>query len=450
MAYAVGNGLGAALGGWLCDSIGWRLAFGIQIPFIAIFVAATYYAAPDNLGPNLAKTQGQGLRKAFESFDARGSAVLSVTVTSLILGLNLGGNVLAWTHPFVITCLVLALVGGSMMAPISRRAQRPVLPLHLLAKSPNGNLMWASFMFSICLNVVLFNVPLFLQAVRQTSPTVSGMYLVVPLVGVALTAIATGYWIAFTRRMMPPLVGGQVLLVLGVIGTTCLNQHLPTWAMLLWVPWVNIGQGLYFPTCTIATLSLNSLDDQAIVISTLALFRSLGAIHGVAISSWILQNVLPFTLEQTVKADDPALKEKIIEAVRKSVGAIKSLDPTHKAQVVHAYAQAMRITFAAGFIFAVAVIVLSWPVKIPDLQSENDEENEEDQVEDDLIDYDDLVDYDTDDDVFDLRNEHLEGLTLSRETTRTVLSRETTRKLSRPSSRQALHLGRKASFDTTF
>lgn len=449
MAYAVGNGLGAALGGLLCDSLGWRWAFGVQVPFIAIFVVASYYATPNNLGPNLAITQGKGLREAFKSFDTRGSAVLTVTVTCLILGINLGGNILPWGHPFVITCLVLALVGGCLMIPISRRAQRPVLPLHLLATTPTGNLMWASFAFSICLNVVLFNVPLFLQAVRQTSPTVSGMYLIVPLVGVALMAICTGLWIAFTRRLMEPLILGQVFLVIGVIGTICLNQHLPTWAMLLLVPWVNIGQGLYFPTCTIATLALNTLDDQAIVVSTLSLFRSLGSIHGVAISSWILQNILPFYLERTVKTDDPALKEKIVEAVRESVDAIRSLDPAHKAQVVHAYAQAMRITFASSFIFAAAVIVLSWPIRLPKLQSEDEKAAEAGQDYEDSVDYDDL-DYDSDDDGFGVLSQHLEGVALSRETTRTVLSRETSRKLSRASSMQALQLGRKASFDTTF
>ncbi|KPI38653.1 putative transporter [Cyphellophora attinorum] len=348
MAYALGNGLGAAFGGMLCDTLGWRMAFFIQIPWIMIFLVATCIVTPDDLGPNLAKAQGKTVWQAFETFDFQGSAVVTITVTSLILGINLGGNVLSWTHPFVISCLILTIVGGFSIAPVSRRAKRPVLPLHLLAKSPNSNLMWASLFFCICLNIVLFNVPLFLQAVRQTSPTVSGMYLVVPLVGVGLTSIFTGYFIAITRHMQPQLYVGQALLVIGVIGTIFLNQHMPTWAMLLVVPWVNIGQGFYFPTTTIATLSLNTLEDQAVVVSTLGLFRCIGSILGVAVSSWILQNSLPFYLERMVKDADPAIKEKIVQAVRGSVEAIRDLDPIHKGQVITAYAKAMRITFASG------------------------------------------------------------------------------------------------------
>jgi MFS family permease len=450
MAYAVGNGLGAALGGLLCDKLGWRWAFGVQVPFILLFVIATFYACPEGLGPNLAQSEGKGLKEAFKSFDARGSAVLTVTVTCLILGINLGGNVLDWSHPFIIASLVLAVVGACAMVPISKRAQRPVLPLNLIARSPNANLMWASFFFCICLNTVLFNVPLFLQAVRQTSPTVSGMYLVIPLVGVALTAICTGYWIAFTRRMQPTLVLGQILLVVGVFGTTCLNQHLPTWAMLLLVPWVNIGQGFYFPTCTIATLALNSTDDQAIVVSTLSVFRALGSIHGVAISSWILQNMLPFYLDRHVESSDPAVKKTIIEAVRKSVHAIGSLDPVHKAQVVHAYSLAMRVTFASSFLFAAAVIFLSWPVRLPKLQSQEEKDAQEAAIDQDDIDYNECLEYETEDDEYAASLGFYGSPALSRETTNTVLSRQTSRRLSRASSRQVLHPRRRPSFDTTF
>jgi predicted MFS family arabinose efflux permease len=451
MAYAMGNAMGAAFGGMLCDALGWRWAFGVQVPFILVFVFASWIATPSDLGPNLARSQGKGVREAFKTFDFQGSAVLTITITCLILGINLGGNVLPWKHPFIIVSLVLAVAGACLMVPISKRAQRPVLPLHLLARSPNGNLMWASFCFSICLNTVLFNIPLFLQAVRQTSPTVTGLYLIVPLVGVALIAIFTGYWISITRRMMPTLILGQVLLIFGVVGTTCLNQHLPTWAILLLCPWVNLGQGFYFPTTTIATLALNSLDDQAIVVSTLALFRALGSIHGVAISSWILQNALPFYLERTVEASDPAAKERIVQMVRKSIEAIKSLDPVHKAQVVHAYSQALRVTFAASIVFAVMVVILSWPVRLPRLQSEGDEDGSPGEGPEDVID-DDY--YDDDFAAGDGGGIAANGSwtsPLSRETTRTgPSSRRTSGQLSRESSRQALQLGRRASIDTAF
>ena len=469
MAYGVGNGLGAALGGMLCDTLGWRWAFGVQVPWIFLFLLTSYFVTPDNLGPNLAKAQGKTILQAFESFDFRGSIVVTTTLTSLILGINLGGNVLSWTHPFVIVCLVLFVVGAFTIIPISRRAQRPVLPLHLLAKSPNSNLMWASLCFSVCLNLVLFNVPLFLQAVRQCTPTVSGLYMIVPLVGVGLTSCFTGYFIAVTRLMQPQIYIGQILLVLGIIGTICLNQHMPSWAILLLAPWAQIGQGFYFPTTTIATLSLNTLDDQAVVVSTLGLFRSIGNIMGVACSSWILQNSLPVYLERLVKDEDASLKEKIVQEVRRSVDAIRSLDPVHKAQVVSAYAKAMRITFASGAIFAFLVVVLSWGVNLPKLRGEDDISDIDDEGSDTEIEvffsgeeatgalfYDDEVAMVVGEEDKQLRRHASEqriGKSLNRKSSRRMSRtssggrRTSELRMGKEESLQTLQLGRRASFD---
>ena len=92
-AYGAGHGLGAALGGFLCDHLGWRAAFSVQLPFIATYGALAILSCPENLGPNLAKTEGKTLGEAFESFDSYGTIGMILVVTGLILGVNLGGNV---------------------------------------------------------------------------------------------------------------------------------------------------------------------------------------------------------------------------------------------------------------------------------------------------------------------------------------------------------------------
>ena len=376
------NGLGAALGGVLVDKLGWRWAFGAQIPFIFVFILTSWLATPANLGPSLAFMQNQSIREAFSTFDARGAVVLTVTVTSLILGLNLGGNVLSWTHPLVIVALVVALLGVCILPSVSRRATRPMLPLPLLTTSPNSNLMWSSFFFSLANNGVLFNVPLYLQAVRQTTPTTSGLYLISPLVGVSITAIFAGYFITYTRRFTPTLFAGMISLLGGAVATTALSPGQPLWTTLLLIPWASIGQGLFFPTCTIATLAINKQDEQAVVVTTLGLLRSLGAIHGVAVSSWIFQNFLPIYLERDVEAPTKEEKEKIIKLVRKSVHAIAGLKPEWKRQAIHAYSSALRVTFASGIFWAVVVVLLTVRVKLPMLQKQDEKETTEEDEED--------------------------------------------------------------------
>ena len=377
MSYGVGNGLGACFGGLLCDKLGWRWAFGIQLPFIFIFICLSWLTTPPTLGPNLAASQGKSLGEAFKTFDTAGAVVLTVTITCLILGINLGGNVLTWTNPFVIVALVIAFIGCFTLPSISRRAARPMLPISLLTTPPKSNMLWAQFFFGICNNAVLFNVPLYLQAVRQTTPTVSGLYLISPLVGVSVTAIFTGYYITYTRRMKPTLVFGTLCLLAGAIGTTSLGPNMPLWIVLFLIPGTALGQGFFFPTVTIATLALNNQDEQAVVVTTSGLSRSLGAIMGVAVSSWVLQNSLPVFLEKEVHSEIPRVKRKIIQEVRKSVRAIGRLDPVHKEQAIKAYSEALRITFAVGIIWALIVAIMAVPIRLPKLQSQEDKDRED-------------------------------------------------------------------------
>ena len=74
---------------------------------------------------------------------------------------------------------------------------------------------------------------------------------------------------------------------------------------------------------------LTESKEQAVVVTTLSLSRSLGSILGVAWSSFILQNALLAYLPKFVTGD-AATKAHIIERVRSSVRAINTLDPIHR------------------------------------------------------------------------------------------------------------------------
>ena len=343
MSYGMGTGLGAALGGWLCDRFGWRMAFYLQLPFILVFGILAAVACPSGLGPNLAKTSGKSLRQTFASFDTNGAMCLTVTTTCLILGVNLGGNVFTWSHPLVISSLVLFLVAAVSLFFIERKAEFPILPIPLLSTNPNASLMWSNFFGAIVVNTVLFNIPLYLQAVRQTTPTTSGLYLLAPLLGISITAIFVGYYITITRNMKAPMTVGTIVVFLGaILTTTCLSPEVPTWAIPLLIPFCSIGQGFFFPPTTIALLAINPQDEQAVVTTTLGLLRSLGAILGVAVSSWVMQNSLLLFLQEYVTSHDPEKKAWIIRTARESIRSIRDLDPKHKRQVIAAYAASLK------------------------------------------------------------------------------------------------------------
>lgn len=59
-----------------------------------------------------------------------------------------------------------------------------------------------------------------------------------------------------------------------------------------------------FPATTVSVLAISSHSDQAVMTSTLGLWRNLGSVMGVAISSLIVQNGLIAYLELYVTGAD--------------------------------------------------------------------------------------------------------------------------------------------------
>ena len=220
-------------------------------------------------------------------------------------------------------------VAAIALVIVERRAKLPLLPMKLLSRNPQGNLNWANTLGAALSAASNFNIPLFLQAVKQLSPTQSGVLLLSPLAGVSFTSVVVGFAVSRTGKLKPFIAVGAVLQLLGIVACGMLQKHIPTVAFIPIIPWVSIGQGFLNPASTVSTLSMSTADDQAIVVTTLNLARSVGNILGVAISSWVLQNALLVFLNKSISGSHTE-RMRIIRQLRQSVQVIAVLDPVHK------------------------------------------------------------------------------------------------------------------------
>jgi MFS family permease len=329
LSFGLGSASGAALGGWLCDTLGWRWAFGIQVPFIAICFVMALIFTPPNLGPMLISKDEGGAWIALKHFDSFGSVFLITTVTALILALNLGGNIYPWMSLQVISCAITFFVTACIFASIEARVRHPLMPFRLLSKSPIANMVFANMLGGIASNTVLFNIPLFFQAVLLTSAASSGFRLAVPSLLGSFAGISTGYIVTYTRRLKPTLMFGAVVYIIGSIAVTCINKNTSELVSLILITGVPLGQGFVFPNTMMSALAVSDQADQAVVTTTIGLWRNLGTVLGVAISSLVFQNCLIANLRKNVSGPD---REAIIRSVRSSVRTIKALEQPFQGQ----------------------------------------------------------------------------------------------------------------------
>ncbi|KAF7671775.1 mfs general substrate transporter [Alternaria burnsii] len=372
--YGGGSACGAAFGGVLCDKLGWRMTFAVQIPVLVLLLVNAIFTTPSSLGPNLAKRYGLGLKDGLKGFDVAGSMLLTVSVAFLILGLNLGGNIYPWKHWVVITSLVVATVTGAILVKVESRASRAVMPLPMLFSRPRGNLVFNNFFAQVGMNTILFNAPLYFQAVELETASVSGFRLAGPSVALTICGVSAGFIMTATGRMKWLIVLGSLSMLLGAFCLSLMWDGIPKWLATIFLVPSSIGQGLSFPATSLAVLATSTQEDQAVMTSTLILWRSLGIVMGVSLSSLILQNALTSHLESLVSGHN---KTKIIQRVRKSVRSIADLDPKHQSQVIEAYSRSLRLVFISAIVMFIIVNLLVIAIDLPQLRKKASSDDED-------------------------------------------------------------------------
>ncbi|KAF2631021.1 MFS general substrate transporter [Macroventuria anomochaeta] len=373
--YGGGSACGAAFGGFLCDKLGWRMTFAIQIPVFILLLINAFFTTPSTLGPNLHARSGLGIRDAMRGFDIAGSMLLTGSVAALILGLNLGGNVYPWKHPFVITSLVVAGVAGSVLIYVEKHAKRAVMPLPMLFSRPRGSLVFNNFFAALGINTILFNAPLYFQAVKLESASLSGFRLGGPSVALTICGVSCGFIMTATGRMKWLIIVGTLSMLVGSVCLSAMWDGIPAWVATVFLIPSSVGQGLSFPATSLAVLATSTQEDQAVMTSTLLLWRSLGVVMGVSFSSLILQNALTAYLNALVTGKH---KDEIILTVRKSVRSIIDLNPKHQAQVIEAYDRSLKVTFVSTIVVFVIANILVLAIKLPTLKKKDvDEQVEE-------------------------------------------------------------------------
>ncbi|TAQ91579.1 hypothetical protein B7494_g51 [Chlorociboria aeruginascens] len=363
IVFGVGATLGAALGGAIADSLGWRWEFGIQIPFLVVCLVNACLTIPSDIGIANGVKQ-KSLWEAMKVFDFKGSILLTTSITFLILGLNLGGNVFPWSHPIVITALVIFGVGFPLFIFVESRVPLPIMPLKLVLRNPQAGLILSNSIAAIVTNAVTFNIPLFFQAVLLESATSSGLRLIVPSLSASIVGVAIGFIITWTRELKWPLIAGAVMFIIGTVGLIFMERGLQDWMYLLFLVPSSMGQGFLFPGSFIAVLAVSEQAEQAVVTSTLILWRSLGMVMGVASSSLVLQNALLIYLNENITGPD---KYQVIEEVRKSVQAIADLEPRSREQVIDSYAAALRATFIMSAVLSAITLLIIVYIRLPKL-----------------------------------------------------------------------------------
>ena len=155
--------VGPAIGGFICQNLGWRWVFWINLPVGMVAIALAFARLRESFGPRAA-------------LDIPGLAAVAGAALAIMWGL-LRGNISGWTSAEVLGALVAGALFAALFVIRESLAAAPMVPMRLFRSPAFSAGVAASFLFYAAMYGVLFLLPQFLQTVLGFGPLGAGLRL---------------------------------------------------------------------------------------------------------------------------------------------------------------------------------------------------------------------------------------------------------------------------------
>ncbi|KAI1053725.1 hypothetical protein LB507_007420 [Fusarium sp. FIESC RH6] len=334
-------GIGAASGPFVAAGLiqtgtnGWRWAFWVPAIMGGVCFLLLVLFLP-------LKPVSGSFKEKVRKIDWWGVLASIAGIVLTVMSINSGGSLWAWQNAKTISLLTIGIIMLLVFIIIEAYFARiPIIPLRLFKQSSPAVLILTGFFHDFAWQSTQYFIPLYYQTVRGFSPLKSATLIVPFLLAQGIAGAASGPLMAKYARYMPILRTGFTIWTLGS-GLKLLfmqDTHIAIYIVVLAVEGAGIG---WVHQPGLVALQANSAnEDRAVATGTRNVFRSLGGVVGIAVSTAVYYAVLQKALQQN---------DTIPEWLRDSVldGTWSASDPATKdyeSAILSARMQGFRVIF---------------------------------------------------------------------------------------------------------
>lgn len=351
----LGMGLGGPIGGLISDRFGWRWAFLIQMPFFVLSLALTTYNLR-YVTPGKSKSTKDVLKR----IDYGGMVSLLLSVGSCLVFLSMKYNEdLPWSNQWVYVPLALVGIFSVVFILVELLvAPEPIMAPFLLKQKVPVLVGANNFLVAFCNFSVMYFFPMWFQTVALTSASTAGLHLMPNSVCMSSGSLFAGWMMHRTGKYkLINLIFGFFPFI-GITLITLMREDSGPLQMWLSIIPFGFGNAIVFQTTLVALLAHLPEGSMAVGTGFGQLFRGIGQVGGVAISSALFQYKLDYELRSRIHGDGAA---EIVSRIRHSTTLVGGLPLDLQRAARESYAISLR----AVFMLAACSTLLAYIARLP-------------------------------------------------------------------------------------
>lgn len=363
--------LGPVIGGFFAGAgvifgvDGWRWVFLVNVPvgIVALFVVARFLNVPHT--------------RVNHRVDYWGAAALTVALMPLLIVAEQGRQ-WGWGSGAALTMYAIGVVGLITFVFVERAmGDEALLPLRLFRRPVFSLTNVINFVMGIGMFGMMMSLPLYLQIVKGSTPTESGLQTLPMTAGILVASMGSGILISKTGRYKRFPVAGLLIVSVSMFLFAQIGVDTPLVQTMLIMGLAGLGLGLCMQTLILAIQNDVPAKDMGVATSSATFFRSIGGTVGTAVFLSILFSLVggkiagAFAAVRTDPAFLAAARDNPEFAQMLQGGGLdlnnteflNGLDPTLARPILTGFAESIDTVFMVGGFVTLVAFVLIWFLK---------------------------------------------------------------------------------------